>query len=138
VLIVWLVLVLLACLAPRGARLPLTVRRKYFHVISLVALVPPAVLRSSGGESLLSLSSASSSALARLASGGAMAALVTLELLRYGGLARGIGTCAVCLLLLQLCNKISPPQCCALTTNNNARDQMDSCASLSTNETAAA
>jgi dolichol kinase len=84
-LVTWLALVLLALMAPRNATLvPLTVRRKYFHIIALVALVPPALMRSSDDTAAGLLTSASSSAMGRLASGVALAALCALELLRFG------------------------------------------------------
>lgn len=84
-LVTWLALVLLALMAPRNATLvPLTVRRKYFHLIALVALVPPALMRSSDDNAPGLLTSASSSAMGRLASGVALAALCALELLRFG------------------------------------------------------
>jgi dolichol kinase len=90
-LFTWVVLVLLAMAAPREASwVPLTVRRKYFHIIALVALVPPALLRSGPEATAGLLTSASSSALGRLASGVALAALCALELARFGKVAPAV------------------------------------------------
>jgi dolichol kinase len=90
-LLTWLALVLLALAAPRRATwVPLTVRRKYFHLIALVALVPPALLRSGPEATAGLLTAASSSALGRLASGVALAALCALELARFGKVAPAV------------------------------------------------
>ena len=54
--------------------------------------MPPAFLRGEETDaSALTLSSASSSALARLASGAAMAVLILLEWIRFGGLVPSVG-----------------------------------------------
>ena len=101
-LTIWIALVIVAMFAPSGAvHVPLTVRRKYFHLISLCALLPPALLRSGSTDvGPFALSDTSSSALGRLASGVALAALALVELLRFGRFVPSIGAC---LLHVSLC-----------------------------------